>query len=161
MKSLSAQRASCSMKSLSAQRASMLVACSPVFPASQLTGSLLSSGVLTISWLALSCLSQLHMLLLSLLSPSIYLIYASLWSSLCGLGGTEWNRGSDFNPPLSCLGRVMGEGGAFTGPGDGTGGGWWRFLSSSSFTFLALSAYTCLSASVICLHLSATILLIP
>ena len=44
---LTTPRASCNMKSLRAQSASMLVACSPVFPASQLTGSLLSSGALT------------------------------------------------------------------------------------------------------------------
>ena len=87
---------------------SRLVACSPVFPDSQDTGSFASSGartacrytmslryrcfmcplfcscsfklspsqfnLTTTSLLALSCLSQLHMLLLSLFSPSMYLM---------------------------------------------------------------------------------------
>ena len=43
---LTTPSASCNMKSLRAQSASVLVACSPLFPASQLTGSLLSSGAL-------------------------------------------------------------------------------------------------------------------
>ena len=45
---LTTPRASCSMKSLRAQSASTLVACSPVLPASQDTGSFDSSCPLTI-----------------------------------------------------------------------------------------------------------------
>merc|ERR1719350_2035363 len=79
---LTTPRASCSMKSLKAHRASTLVACSPVLPASQDTGSFASSGTRVASLLALSCLSQLHMLLLSLFRPSMYLMYASLQQPL-------------------------------------------------------------------------------